>query len=281
MKDYLSLLPSTLQWISELLDSISPIPWPLWIGLLLPLYLGFLTISVWFLRGNLLPVRCEYPRTQRGGPCRKWVAGEWRRCGWHNHMVRYKYGHTVKPHLRRWQTLTRSNQIVDVEQRGVGILRLRPRGRALLYHNGYVRKPTDVAEDMWDYLRTALDRLRRARLFHPDPSEIPEANQGPVGTSEKLLSIVMATRFSVSFGSAALLVTILAVLFDGQAQSNLQWLATLAFVLAWASAYAGIFQARDDWRSGACIKAARWWAMIFVPVAIANLFFAAVNQTAA
>lgn len=36
--------------------------------------------------------------------------------------------------------------------------------------------------------------------------------------------------------------------------------------------YAGIFQGGEDWRSGACIKAARWWAIIVVPVAVASLF---------
>ena len=153
--------------------------------------------------------------------CRKWVAGEWRRCRWHNHPVRYNHGHTVRPHLRRRQTPTRSNQVVDVRQSGVGFLRLRPRGRALLHHNGYVRKPADVAGDFRDYLCVAFDRLRRARLRRPGPSDAPEANQGPVSTSEKLLSIVT------------------------------------------------------------CIKAARWWAMIFVPVAMANLFFAAINRTPA
>lgn len=94
---------------------------------------------------DLVPVRWAYPRSQRGGPCRNWIAVEWRRCGWRDRMTRYEYGHTLKPHLRRWQPLTRSNQTVDVEQSGVGIFRLRPRGRALLYRNGSVRKSTDVA----------------------------------------------------------------------------------------------------------------------------------------
>ena len=283
MKDYLSLLPSTLQWISKLLDSISPIPWPLWIGFLLPVYLGFLTVSVWILRGNLLPVRCAYPRTQRGGPCRKMVAGEWRRCRWHNHLVRYTYGHTVKPHLRRWETLTRSNKIVAVEESGVGILRLRPRGRALLYQNGYVRRPRDVAALVPERFQAARQRLRLARLRLPGNEEVPvpEENQGPVSTSEKLQSIVLATRFSLSFTGAALILTLVAILLTGQTQANAQWLATLAFVLAWAAAYSGIFQGKEDWRRNACIKAARWWAIIFVPVALANLFFAARGQAAA
>lgn len=279
MKDYLSLLPATLQWLSQLLNSVTPVPWPLWIGGLLPLYLGALTVTVWIMRGSLWPVLCAYPRTQRGGPCRNVVPGEWKRCRYHNHHVRYAYGHTVKPHLRRWQTLTQGNRIVDVEEGGVGFLRIRPRGRALLYHNGYVRRPSDVAEVVPDWLRTTRNNLRRARVHRPDPAELPSENEGPVSTADHLVSIVMATRFSLSFAAVGILLTGIGALFNGQPQATLQWLATLAFVLAWAAAYAGIIQGKDDWRRGACVKAGRWWAIIFIPVTLANLFFAATSQT--
>jgi hypothetical protein len=42
VNDYLSLLPTTLAWIAERLDRVSPIPWPFWIGGLFPLYLAAL-----------------------------------------------------------------------------------------------------------------------------------------------------------------------------------------------------------------------------------------------
>ncbi|NYD39808.1 hypothetical protein [Actinomycetospora corticicola] len=99
-----------------------------------------------------------------------------------------------------------------------------------------------------------------------------------MSVSDKLASVVLATRCSCSFAAVGLVLTIIAVLLDGQPQAILQWLATLAFVLGWAASYAGIFQGRDDWLRGACIKAARWWAVIFVPVTVANLFFAATSQ---
>lgn len=281
VNDYLSLLPATLQWVSQLLDSASPIPWPLWIGMLLPIYLGALTLLIWFLRGGAWPVRCDYPRTQRGGPCRNTVAGEWRRCKFHNHVVTYKYGHTVKPWLRRWQTLTRSNKVVDAPEKGVGVFRLRPRGGTLLYKNGYARRPTDAAGEFKDFKRGVKVRIQSMRLRLPpeDDSDLAEANRVAVDTSVNLSTVVQATRFATVSMLVALLLSALGPLFSGQVQSNIQWLATLAFVLAWAASYSGIFQGRSDWRGNAAKKAAKWWVYIFVPVAVANLFFAAVNKS--
>ena len=66
MNDYVSLLPSTLQWVAQLLTGVSPIPWPLWLGGLFPVYVAIVSVLVWFLRGTVWPVRCSYPVTSRG-----------------------------------------------------------------------------------------------------------------------------------------------------------------------------------------------------------------------
>src|SRR5581483_501810 len=95
MNDYLSLLPSTFQWIAERLNSASGIPWPLWIGGIFPVYAAALSVVLWVLRGTTWPVRCLYPVTSRRRPCESWVPGEWYRCRYHNWRASYKYGHEV------------------------------------------------------------------------------------------------------------------------------------------------------------------------------------------
>jgi len=59
INDYLSTLPQTLQWVSQALDGLTGVPWPLWIGGLFPLYFCALAVTVWILRGTAWPVRPE------------------------------------------------------------------------------------------------------------------------------------------------------------------------------------------------------------------------------
>ena len=160
-----------------------------------------------------------------------------------------------------------------------GLLRLPPRRRALLHHNDTSESRATSPHSFW----TSFGGIRKphtSRTTSPTPRR--SARREP-GTREHLgESPLHRPRHAVLgvFSGAALALTAVAILVDGQAQSNVPWLATLAFVLAWASAYAGIFKVEDDWRRGACIKPARWWAIIFVPVAVANLFFAATSPPA-
>ena len=83
-----------------------------------------------------------------------------------------------------------------------------------------------------------------------------------------------ATQFAtIAFGTG-LVLTLIAILLRGYPQTALQYAATLGFVLAWAAISSGAYQRQDTWLRGACMKTVKWWAMIFVPVGVINLFFA-------
>lgn len=197
MNDYLSLIPSTLEWVSRQLDAASPIPWPLWIGLLFPIYVGFIITSVWVLRGRVWLVRCAYAKTSRNRPCQEWVPGEWYRCRHHNKRRTYQYGHTVVEDLKRWQKVRRDGTIIDSEFHSPGLLRTRPDGPTLLYYNGFSRRPGDVARLLPSYVRKIVDRARHMRLrvrktvHAPTATEAAAEIEGAAG----LQRLTMATRF--------------------------------------------------------------------------------------
>lgn len=279
MNDYLSLLPSTFQWIANSLDRASSIPWPLWLGLLFPVYIAILSFLLWFLRGGVWLVRCAYPKTSKRRPCENWVAGEWRRCRYHNYRANYKYGHTVDTSIRRWQQVNRKGELVDLPAIGVGVIRTRPAGRALLYENGYTRRPLDVLKILPEFVRGTAVRLKEARLRTTPTTEpgFDEVVAMRDSFAAGLPEVVKATRFAMVAFALAIVVTSIAILLDDAAQAALQWVATLFFVVAWAAVCAGIYKRDGEWVRGAAWKAIKWWLFIFVPVAAANLVFAAVN----
>jgi len=277
MNDYLSLLPSTLQLFARYLDSITVVPWPLWIGALFPGYLASIYFLLWFMRGSTWVVPCAYPKTSRSRPCRMRVPGEWYRCRHHNRWAQYKYGHDVIPTIRRWERFNRNGKIVEGPARGIGFIRTRPVGQTLLYHNGFVRRPWDVVKLIPHAVRATAERLRAMTLHTPtdDDTRVDEDSvlHHDIVLAENLLSVVHATRFALGTIIVAVIVTIISTLLSGISQAILQWVATLAFVLAWAATSAGIYNKRTTWLNGTCLIALKWWAFIFVPVAAVNLLF--------
>ncbi|GLY38266.1 hypothetical protein Amsp01_042900 [Amycolatopsis sp. NBRC 101858] len=283
MNDYLSLLPSTLQWVSNRLGAVSDLPWPLWIGLLFPVYVAVISVVIWLLRGRVWVVHCAYPKTSRGWDCRNWVPGEWSRCRHHNRRRTYGFGHSVNPDIQRWQTFGKGDVIIDRPERGVGLLRLRPTGATLLYQRGYPRPPLLVLRQLPAAAVAAWRRIRQARIKRP-------ADRAQVGVrtdfvrtdvAEGLERVVAATRFAMVAFVAAIVLTGVAVLLDGAPQTVLQYLATLGFVLAWAATSSGIYGRSELWLRGACLKGLKWWFFIFVPVGVLNLVFTVVNKTPA
>ncbi|MGH3721458.1 MAG: hypothetical protein ACRDRI_21940 [Pseudonocardiaceae bacterium] len=99
------------------------------------------------------------------------------------------------------------------------------------------------------------------------------------GVTEGILAVVHATQFAAITFFIALGATGLSILMHGNFRTVTQWMATLGFVLAWAAASSGIYQKNDGWFSGACLKSLKWWATIFVPVAIINLIFTFANKS--
>jgi hypothetical protein len=74
--DLVELFVKSLEAFAIFLERISPVPWPLGIAILFPLFMACLDVAVWLLRGTALPVRCDYPVTTRGHPCQNQVLGE-------------------------------------------------------------------------------------------------------------------------------------------------------------------------------------------------------------
>jgi hypothetical protein len=174
MNDYLSTLPSTLQWVSETLDGISGIPWPLWLGGLFPLYLATLSVALWVMRGTTWPVSCAYPITSKRRPCRMPVPGEWYRCRHHNRERYHRSvsgGHTVDTKIPRWQQVDRRGRLVDKPAIGVGFIRTRPAGHTLLYEHGYTRTPRNVLRLLPRSAAKLWRRIRTVRLIS-EPREI-------------------------------------------------------------------------------------------------------------
>lgn len=281
MNDYLSTLPFTLHWISESLGKISGVPWPLWLGGFFPVYLGALSVTIWVLRGTVWPVRCAYPITKNRRPCRIPVPGEWHRC-WHHNSTRYHRsvggGHVVDVKIRRWQQVDHNRRLIVVPRVGMGFVRTRPVGRTLLYEHGYARTPRNVLSILPEFFRKLWGRIRDMRLRgrEAEPIEVGDPSQAVAAEDSLaagLRTVVSATRFAVATFAAALVVTLVSILFDGSARTVIQWVATLAFVLAWAAINSGIRLREWDWLSRACRKSLLWWLRIFVPVGILNAVF--------
>jgi hypothetical protein len=103
MGDFVVFLAQALGAASSWLQARSPLPWPLLILALLPVFAAVLNVWVWIMRGRVWRVPCGY-QTVRGRPCRNRVAGEWRRCHVHGRAWRRSSDqHEVNPRLRRWQ----------------------------------------------------------------------------------------------------------------------------------------------------------------------------------
>jgi hypothetical protein len=181
MNDYLSTLPSTLQRISQSLNDLTGVPWPLWLGGLFPIYLGALSVTVWVLRGTVWPVRCAYPITKRRYPCRNPVGGEWYRCGTHRkeryHKSVGRGGHVVDTKIPRWQQVDRNGNLVDKPAIGVGFIRTRPAGHTLLYEHGYTRTPRNMFSILPRFAKNLWRRIRAITLRVPgEPARAGDAN---------------------------------------------------------------------------------------------------------
>lgn len=271
-----------MQWVSQSLGRISPIPWPLWLGSLFPLYAAVFSIFLWSMRGTTWPVRCIHPDTVKKRPCEQWVAGEWYRCRYHNQPHLYRHGR-VDTSIRRWQgrSADRNRAVVDLPATGQGIWRRRPPGIALFYQNGYVRTPGDVIRIAPFCIRRTVQRLSAVRLRlagGSDSDSVAPALAARNALADKLDIVSAATRFAaVSFG-AGLLLTLVSVVVSDIWVPVAQWLATLGFVVAWAAISSGVYLREELWLGRACMKSFKWWAYIFVPVAVLNIAFTIANQ---
>ncbi|MGH3831041.1 MAG: hypothetical protein ACRDRS_11430 [Pseudonocardiaceae bacterium] len=143
-------------------------------------------------------------------------------------------------------------------------------------NHSFVRPPWNVPTAMWEETRKLASRLRAMRLQRSTEGQapVPEKRESVEGVdvAEGLSSVVfLATWFTVSAFSVALLATGVAELLPATPKAMTQWGAILGFVLAWAAISKGVYQRKDDWLGGTCLAELKWWAWAFVPVAVVGL----------
>ncbi|MCP9620486.1 hypothetical protein NMK54_10000 [Nocardia otitidiscaviarum] len=163
MGEIVDHLRRVLGLFAGVLEYLSPweVPWPLTFALVFPIVLTVLAIMVWWSRGNVWPVGCEYPITTTGRPCRNRVLGEWRRCHHHRPGHRRRSGREVRA-LLRWQTVQRGGRIVERNDiHGRGFLRDRPQVRGLLYYRGFARPPGNAARFWRNWLSERRDDVSK------------------------------------------------------------------------------------------------------------------------
>ncbi|WP_156365214.1 hypothetical protein [Sciscionella sediminilitoris] len=131
-----------------------------------------------------------------------------------------------------------------------------------------------------DAARDLVKRIRDARLANPGKSDSSAPVVSENSPIAKGLDItVQATRFAVVTAFVAIALTIASIMAGGMVQTTMQYLSTLGFVLAWAATSAGIYSRSAQWLRDTCLKSVKWWAFVFVPVAVINLFQAAGQAT--
>lgn len=265
MADPFNYFVQALYIFGVFLEQVSPIPWPLGIAAFLPAYGLFLDIFVWWMRGTLWPLPCNYPNTTTGYPCRIGTVGEWHRCYRHNYIRRRKTdGHTVNPHVKRWQDITTEGEIVERKAvSGAGFLRVRSRGVRLLLHEGYAKPPRYLIHSFpafWRCMRNEWEDFRR-RLkkinFRWRDLLRPSATPAQLDVSDRLPAAIKATRFTLLFAALGLTLVIVAVSLRGNAKYSIiiliEYISMVMFVAAWAVARKGIWGERSDW-----LYEARW-----------------------
>lgn len=277
MADFLVFLAQALSAFGAKLSSAAPVPWPLLIAAMLPVYVALLSVVVWWMRGRAWRVRCAYPNTTSGHPCRNIVIGEWRRC--HHHRGRRQRRtdqHVVVPGLRRWQTVTRSGQVSSrSDQMGRGLLRMKGRGSTLLYRRGFARPPGDVIRILPAWSREVLELVRVARrrlqAVHATPQHwraiLWPAAPLVGGVADRLPVVIRATRASLYTVATGLLLVAITVALPAAAKQYANYASALFFVCTWALLKQGVWLAESQWLRLAAKDSWRWaWPFLLFSV---------------
>ncbi|WP_433670912.1 hypothetical protein ACQP06_05435 [Nocardia sp. CA-136227] len=270
------------------LGHLSPwgIPWPLTFALVFPVIAMILATLVWWSRGTAWRVRCEYPITTTGHPCRNHVWGEWQRCHHHRPGASRRGSGQVRK-LLRWETVQRGGRVIEREDiRGHGFLRQRSDVRGLLYYRGFSRPPRNVIgfwrtwiSERRDGLAQLVAQLRQAGGLRGLLTGAMNSSVR-VGVSDRLPQVIWATR------STLLLVTIGLVMVGysvwrryGPGELFFNYTATFVFIAAWAVALSGIWAEATagsrttrthGWLRTAAAKTVRWFGSFMVVSVLAG-----------
>jgi hypothetical protein len=146
--DIFRILVLGLEWMALWLER-SPlhVAWPIVLALVFQLALVLVHVLVWWLRGMVWPIRCDYPDTTSPGhePCKNLTFGEWHRCHAHRWAWRRRSDrHGADATLPRWQTIERGARVDRQDIHSGDLLRHRSRSIGVLYHQGFARRPREV-----------------------------------------------------------------------------------------------------------------------------------------
>ncbi|WP_280484453.1 hypothetical protein [Nocardia cyriacigeorgica] len=251
MGEVMNHLRRLLGVVANFFDKVSPwgMPWPLAFALVFPFVMGVLAVVVWWSRGTAKPVRCDYPITTTGHPCRNRVLGEWKRCHHHRPGRERSRGRVVQK-LYRWQTMRRGQRVERDDIRGRGFLRDRSQVRGLLYYRGFARPPGNAvgsAGTWWnerrDDLRKLRDQLRDTGSFDIWTAFAGAAGRSArIGVSDQVLQVIWATRTVAVLVATGLVLVGISVWRNHDPASWHSYAATFTFVLAWSVVRWGIWE---------------------------------------
>lgn len=241
-----------LRVVATFFDKISPwgMPWPLAFALVFPLVMALLAVVVWWSRGTAKPVRCDYPLTTTGHPCRNRVLGEWQRCHHHRPGRRRRSGRLVQQ-LYRWETMRRGRRTERDDIRGRGFLRDRTQVRGLLYYRGFARPPKNAIGSAHTWWNERRDDLRKLRDQLRDTGAVDirtvfggaAGRSARIGVSDQVLQIIWATRMVAVLVAAGLTLVGISTWRRYDPAAWHSYAATFTFVLAWSVVRWGIWEA--------------------------------------
>jgi hypothetical protein len=200
-----------LEWAALWLER-SPlhVAWPIALALVFQITLVIVHVIVWWLRGTIWPIRCDYPDTTSPGrqPCKNRTFGEWHRCYRHRRAwQRRSDRHVVDPTLRRWQTTKRGARVDRDDIQGSGLVRRKSRSIGVLYYQGFARWPRDVRGLLPQLYRDYRQRLEELRAqyqqWHAGTAPAQTTTTRRTGVSGATFVAREATKLALIFLAGA------------------------------------------------------------------------------
>ncbi|WP_329079208.1 MULTISPECIES: hypothetical protein [unclassified Streptosporangium] len=252
MADVSELLGQLFAIFATWLDSVSPIPWPLILGLLFLPFVAVLRITLWVLRGRVWPVACKYYHTQQrrsDKPCRTIVPGEWKYCRHHKKPGRVMSDKHVVVKIPRWQTKTHSGRLVDrADIRGVGFVSLLSNRETFLFYKGVAKRPLYVFTRLPELGASWRDGWTQLRELRPKDiiRRAPPSTNAPSGVADRMPRVVRATRLTLGAFAFGLGLVGASIISEGGWRAGYQYGAVAAFVLAWEAIRFGVWKSPED-----------------------------------
>jgi hypothetical protein len=274
MTDILQHLANALAAVAVWLDTVSPIPWPLGLALLLPPAVVGFRFFVWFMRGMMWPTTCAY-NTTKGGFCKNDVNGEWRKCRRHRRRwTRATDSHTVEPGRNRWEVRDKKGRGL----KGAAFLRNRRGVDTLLFQrDGFARRPGamldylfhDLARIWWSRLRS-LTRVAseldwRSLVSISDDDRVGDGVSPRAHLAADVMRVILPTLV------AGFLLTGVAIPLSGGIRAGTQYVASTCFVAVWAFSRLGLWEGDQQWLTGSFTQTLVWLGFFLAAALIGNL----------